>query len=80
MIAELGTTNRQRALDAVLPAWLAGRRDVKQAAAMLESAKEDHKAALHDLGEVEELLAHVTQCRSDDCLRCQELALNGFGG
>lgn len=79
MIAELGTSNRPRALDAVLPAWLDRRRDVKQSAATLESAKEDHKANLHELGEVEDLLAHVTQCRADDCLRCEELATNGLG-
>lgn len=80
MIAELGTSNRQRALDAVLPAWLGRRRDVKQSQAALDGAKEGHKAALHDLGEVEELLAHVTQCSNDSCLRCEELAANGFGG
>jgi hypothetical protein len=79
MIAELGTSNRQRALNAVLPAWLGRRRDVKLSAATLENAKADNKANLHELGEVEDLLAHVTQCRADDCLRCEELATNGIG-
>lgn len=80
MIAEMGTSNRQRALDVVLPSWLDRRRDVKASKTALESAKEDHKAALHNLGEVEGLLGHVTQCQSDQCLRCEELATNGIGG
>lgn len=82
MIAEfgIGTTNRRRALDAVLPHWLGRRREAARAAAALQVAKEDQKAALGELGKVEDLLAHVTQCDRDDCLRCEELATNGVQG
>jgi hypothetical protein len=73
MIAEIGTSHRQRALNVVLPAWLERRREAQRTAGELADAQTDHTAALHDLAEAEEWLAHVTQCQSDPCLRCEAL-------
>lgn len=73
-------SQRQAALDALLPAWRAGRRrvfEVGSAVKGLQAELKEHKEAL---ARTEANLDHAAQCRQIACLLCEELALNGGGG
>ena len=80
MTMETSSSERRRkAMDTLMPSWLEARTEAARAAGALAVAKERHKARLSDLAQVEGQMEHVADCHWEECLRCEELVLNGVG-
>jgi hypothetical protein len=71
------TTQRQAAMDALLPAWSEQRRRVFEIGSALKDLKAEHQQARERLARTEADLDHAAACRLLACLRCEELATNG---
>jgi hypothetical protein len=74
------TTQRQAALDALMPAWSEQRRRVFEIGSAVKDVQATLKQARERLARTEADLDHAAACRLPACLRCEELALNGADG
>lgn len=73
-------TQRQGAMDALLPAWRDQRRRVAEVGSAVKDLQAEHKQAKERLARTEANLDHASACRQIACLLCEEIALNGAVG